>query len=262
MGSIARYLEDAILDFVLSGTSLGVPTDIYIGLSTADPTNDGSGIAEPSGGSYARVIANSWTTAAGRETRNSSAVVFPTATGSWGTITHWFAKDAASGGNMLAFGALSSPSSLAIVSGKTARFPANQLVVEYVSGGVSDYLAHKTLDHVFKVAPYTPPTNKYLGLSTQDPLDDASDLDEPAGGSYARVLVNSWAASVAGVKATSAVVSFAVASGSWGTLTHGCIFGHVSAGNLLFYAALGSPQSVAAGEYPEYASGAYSVTLT
>jgi len=37
---------------------------------------------------------------------NKETVYFPEATGSWGTCTHYLLFDAATGGNLLAFGAL------------------------------------------------------------------------------------------------------------------------------------------------------------
>lgn len=37
---------------------------------------------------------------------NGADITFDTATGSWGTVTHWFVADAASSGNVLACGAL------------------------------------------------------------------------------------------------------------------------------------------------------------
>ena len=81
MGSLSNYAENAILDHVLKTTSFSVPTNIYVALSTADPLDTGAGIAEPEGGGYERVICTS------RATANTADVVFPEATGNWGTIT-------------------------------------------------------------------------------------------------------------------------------------------------------------------------------
>ena len=49
---MSSYLEDLIADWLRGTNFPSVPT-LRLGLSTADPTDDGSGIAEP-GGSYAR----------------------------------------------------------------------------------------------------------------------------------------------------------------------------------------------------------------
>ena len=82
MGSLSDYAEGKLLDHVLKVAAFTVPTNIYIALSTADPLDDGSGLTEPSGGAYARVLCNTWDTAASRKTANTNQANFPAATGS------------------------------------------------------------------------------------------------------------------------------------------------------------------------------------
>ena len=53
-------------------------------------------------------------------------------------------------------------------------------------GSFADYWENEILDHLFGKGSYTPPTI-YVGLSTADPVDDASGLAEPSGNSYARI---------------------------------------------------------------------------
>ena len=126
MGSFADYLELKLLDHIVGKISYSMPT-VYIGLSTADPTDDASGLAEPSSGSYARVstAGGDWNAAASGAIDNANEITFPEATGSWGTITHFALFDAASGGNMIAYGALAS--STAVENGDTASFAAGTL---------------------------------------------------------------------------------------------------------------------------------------
>jgi len=128
MGSFADYWENEILDHLFGKGSYTPPT-IYVGLSTADPTDDASGLAEPSGGSYARVATAGadWNVASGGAIANANDITFPEATGSWGTITHFALFDAVSAGNMLAHGALSVSKS--IRSGDTAKFASGDLDV-------------------------------------------------------------------------------------------------------------------------------------
>ena len=128
MGSFGNYWEDEILDHVF-GKGAYTPPTIYVGLSTADPTDDASGLAEPSGGAYARVqtAAGDWNASSGGATANANAITFPEATASWGTLTHFALFDAASAGNMLAHGSLSTSKSIG--SGDTARFAAGDLDV-------------------------------------------------------------------------------------------------------------------------------------
>ena len=128
MGSFADYWENEILDH-LFGKGSYMPPVIYVGLSTTDPTDDASGLAEPSGNSYARVATSGadWNTASGGTIDNANDISFPQASGSWGTLTHFALFDAVSGGNMLAHGALSI--SKTISSGDTAKFSAGDLDV-------------------------------------------------------------------------------------------------------------------------------------
>jgi len=126
MGSFSDYTENKLLDHIVGKTSFTMPT-AYVGLSTADPTDDGSGLAEPSGNGYARVTTSGsdWNAASGGEIDNANAITFPEATGSWGTITHFALFDAATSGNMLAHGSLET--SKAIGDGDTAQFAAGDL---------------------------------------------------------------------------------------------------------------------------------------
>jgi hypothetical protein len=128
MGSFANYLENELLDHLFGKGSYTPPT-IYIALSTSDPLDDGSGISEPSGGAYARVqtAAADWNTAASGATDNANDITFPTATASWGTVTHFAAFDALTGGNMLFHGTLTA--SKTIDSGDTPKFTAGDLDV-------------------------------------------------------------------------------------------------------------------------------------
>jgi len=121
MASFGDYAENKILDHIVGKTSFTMPT-AYIALSTADPTDDGSGMAEPSGNGYARVATTgaTWDAASSGATANAAIISFPTATGSWGTITHFAIFDASTSGNMLAHGELDTPT--AISTNQIARF--------------------------------------------------------------------------------------------------------------------------------------------
>lgn len=115
MGSFTGYWENEILDHLFSKNSY-VPSPIYVGLSTADPLDDGSGLAEPSGNGYARVqtVSSDWNAASEGALDNASDIAFGQATGNWGTITHFALFDAATGGNMLAHGILSQSKAIGI----------------------------------------------------------------------------------------------------------------------------------------------------
>lgn len=133
MGSFSDYLENELLDHVFGCNTRNFtpPSNIYVALSTADPSENGSGLAEPSGYGYARVLtsAASWTVASSGALDNASAINFPEATGSWGTITHFALYDGLTvgTGNMLGYGTLTIPKS--IDNGDTASFAIGALDV-------------------------------------------------------------------------------------------------------------------------------------
>jgi hypothetical protein len=128
MGTFSDYWENEILDHVFGKGSYTPPT-IYVGLSTADPGDSGAGLSEPSGNGYARAqtTASDWNVAADGHVDNANPILFATATGDWGTLTHFALFDAASGGHLLAYGTLSEPK--AFGSNDTARFAAGELDV-------------------------------------------------------------------------------------------------------------------------------------
>jgi hypothetical protein len=116
MSALSDYLEQKLLDHVYNGVTLSPPSQVWLALHTADPTDAGSG-TEVSGGSYARVriYANGGGTPAfnlavtdgiGKAVTNANDVTFPTATVPWGTITHVALRDASTGGNLLHYGPL------------------------------------------------------------------------------------------------------------------------------------------------------------
>lgn len=121
------YLADNILDHILGKTSYTMPTT-WIGLSSTTPALDGTGITEPSGGSYARVpTAGLWNAAAAGVSTNSADIAFATATGIWvsgADLTYGVEWDAATGGNVLAYGALTTPKPVGI--GDTFKIPSGQ----------------------------------------------------------------------------------------------------------------------------------------
>jgi len=107
MAEFSNYLENKILDHVLKNVVYTSPTTVYVGLFTSDPTDAGTG-TEVSGGSYARQSLSVGSASGGVSTSNAD-VVFPQATGNWGTITHIGIYDALTSGNLLMHSALTSP---------------------------------------------------------------------------------------------------------------------------------------------------------
>ena len=94
-------------------------------------TTDGMAETEVSGGSYSRVAVTNnntnfpaATSPSGVGTKlNATAIIFPQSSGSWGTVTHFAIFDAASAGNMLIYGTLTS--ARAVTTGDTPKFLAS-----------------------------------------------------------------------------------------------------------------------------------------
>lgn len=120
--SFSNYLETELLDHVFAGNAYTSPTTVYVGLFTSNPDEDGSG-TEVSGGSYARQTATF--TVSGNTATTTAAIEFPTATGTWGTVTHIGIYDALTSGNLLAYAALTTSKSIA--SGDVFRIPTGDI---------------------------------------------------------------------------------------------------------------------------------------
>lgn len=119
------YAENKVLDHINGKSAFAMPT-AYVALFTAAPSDAGGG-TEVSGGSYARVATSgaTWSAASAGAASNAAAISFPTASASWGTVTHYALFDASSSGNMLRWAALTA--SKTIGSGDTASFAIGAL---------------------------------------------------------------------------------------------------------------------------------------
>jgi hypothetical protein len=109
--------------------------ELWLAASTADPTEDGSGLAEPSGNNYSRVSVDgnngAWdaaTVGAPTTKVNANKLSFPEASGDWGTITHLALLDAQAGGSVRAYAALGSAQSIG--DGDNLEVPAGDLTLK------------------------------------------------------------------------------------------------------------------------------------
>jgi len=91
-------------------TSPALPTAYYVGLSTATPTIAGTGAKEPAGSDYVRqALSGKLGAPTDGLISNTSSIDFPTSETNWGTVTHFVIYDAQTGGNLLMYGALTTP---------------------------------------------------------------------------------------------------------------------------------------------------------
>jgi len=116
------YLENKIIDHLFRTATFAKPAGLYIALFTSSPADAGGG-TEVAGGSYARVnlapLDTNWkatqggtsgaSSGSGGQTANAVTITFASPTANWGTVTHFGIFDAASGGNLLIWDALTVP---------------------------------------------------------------------------------------------------------------------------------------------------------
>lgn len=137
----SNYLDQKLLQYAFGNVAWTPPATVYVGLSSSQPTQvpaSNWNVTEPSGNGYARPgIANNDTSivavgsepTAGYEVTIATAVTFTESTGPWlagATLGYFVLFDAATGGNVLAYGPLNPPIEVP-GAGYLPDFPANQL---------------------------------------------------------------------------------------------------------------------------------------
>jgi len=122
--SFTDTFETRVLTWVFTASSATRPTAWFVALYTAAPNDTGGG-TEVSGAGYVRKAATF--TVSGDTASNSGAIEYPTATGNYGTVSHVGIFDASSGGNLIAYAALTV--SKTISTGDVLRIPAGDLDV-------------------------------------------------------------------------------------------------------------------------------------
>jgi hypothetical protein len=110
MSAISNYLENALINAVLRNIPYTSPAAVYLALYTSDPTDANTG-TEVTGGSYQRQQITFGAPNDGMVS-NSNEILFPVATANWGTVTHIGILDAATGGNLLFYGAVTTPKTI------------------------------------------------------------------------------------------------------------------------------------------------------
>lgn len=128
MGALTAEGANRLLDDLTNTGATGWGSTVYAALSSTDPATS---VTEPSGGSYARVAValngSVFPAASGRQAVSASAVTFPTASASWGTLPYVAFYTAASGGSLLFHDQL--PTAVVVASGDTPTIPAGGLVL-------------------------------------------------------------------------------------------------------------------------------------
>jgi hypothetical protein len=134
MSAASNYLENAVLNHVLRNTALSQPSGLWLALFT---NTSGSAAANLEAGTLTDEISTSGTAytretvafaaASGGSAATSATVTFDTATANWGTITHVAVMDAATSGNVLFYGAVTT--SKTIETGDTFQVSSGNLSI-------------------------------------------------------------------------------------------------------------------------------------
>lgn len=116
MSGFSTYLDNKILAHVFNGTVYTTPAKYWALFTSAKGlTDNGSAKDEVTGEGYARVKVanNAFTTPSAGEVKNANNIEFPVAVSNWGRVAYVAIMDAATGGNVLAWGVIRNPSTLA-----------------------------------------------------------------------------------------------------------------------------------------------------
>jgi hypothetical protein len=114
-------------------TSVSIPTNYYIGLSSTEPNVGGTNVTEPSSSTgYGRVRLTSLSAPNDGIITNTSVIQFNESTANWFTAsnpaTHYVIFDAPTGGNLLMYNKLTT--SRVIETDTIATIKANTLYIE------------------------------------------------------------------------------------------------------------------------------------
>lgn len=223
MGQLTNYTEKKILDHCLKVASFSPPGTIYLGLSTADPTHDGSGWANPTYTGYARK-AIAFNTAATRAIKQNGIVTFDQCTNGSSTITYWGLWDQLSGGNLLAYGALATQKQ--VVAGNTPSVADQQVQVSFNAGAMFTAFANSVLNWLFGGGTLNQPTHVKIGLSTTTPQDDGTGVTEPSSNGYAQGNFDTWNAASGNPEQASnnGTITLGPPTGSWGLITYSVLY--------------------------------------
>lgn len=279
MGSLSDYAENALLNHLFN-TAYTRPTAVYLVLCTADPTDAATGAScneAANANNYARKVISFGTPSARRITQDAN-VDFNTATGAWGTITHWAISDSATygAGNILATGAFTA--SFAPVNGNSPRVASGQVYVEFnasSTGGLPTAIANNLLGHMFDNVLFTSTAgNTFLALLNAVCSDAATTMagqTEVSGTSYARKEVNenggtspTWTTVSAGALSNLHDVTFATPGGTWTQMVAVAIVDALSGttANVLWYDNGIVDQTAGSGDVVQFLAGDFDIAMT
>lgn len=124
MSAASNYLESALLEH-FRGTQLPLPSNFFVALHTADPTDaaNATEVTTAAWPAYARQtvgapLSSAWTASAdeaggGKQITNANTINFPANNGASAVqVTHFSVWDGSAGGNMWAHAQLTAPKTI------------------------------------------------------------------------------------------------------------------------------------------------------
>jgi hypothetical protein len=136
-----------------------------------------------------------------------------------------------------------------------------------MSDNFSNQMENDIINHFFMNATLTPATQLYVALFTASAgLETNLPTGEEAGGAYARVL-STFTTATAGTSENGADITFATATGDWGTVSHVAIVDHatnVTWGtnvNVLMWGTLTATKAVGTGDIFKIPAGDLDITV-
>lgn len=232
MSILSYYCRNKLLGCLLGKDTFEKPT-IYMGLSTAAPTDPPGTSVDPGGPDYNRVEVSNWfVDQVERTVYNNSTIEFYTKS-DWGIIRDFTLWDSQVGGNLLGYGELQLP--VTAIAGKVLSISKKNLLLSIEPGTITDYLSYMFLEHLFGNIELQPITKCYIGLSHTDP-GDAGIVSVPSNPEYKNVSFNDWGITSLSEMINLSGILFADPISSWGNIPY--IFLKDGEDRVLLYSAL------------------------
>lgn len=236
MGKLTIFGRNALIDHVYKA-AYTPPATVYLALFTTATDETGAG-TECTATNYSR-HAITFAAASSRSLTQSADVTFDqVTTDDWPSTGYYGIMDAATGGNMLAYGSLSA--AIDPVVGNTPKVVSGQCVISIGASsgaGFTDWAANKLLDLMFRNQAWSKPST-YFAIATATVADTDTSIAEEAGTGYSRTLVaaSSFAAASSGANSNSSQIDLSTpTAGDWTLLTSIAVLDASTAGNLIAY---------------------------
>lgn len=124
------------------------------------------------------------------------------------------------------------------------------------------YFLNNIIGNVFKSKTDPPlPSEYYIGLSTTAPDLSGTNVTEPSGGNYSRVLLTGLSEPENGLITNTSDIEFPETTDDWGTVTHYVVYDSKVGGNLLMYEAFENSRLIQAESQARFKSRSLTFSL-